>query len=43
MVEIISQMEAAVKVIEKQLSELTKDDQMVNRLLTIRGCGKITA
>ena len=42
-VEIISQMEAAVKVIEKQLSELTKDDQMVNRLLTIRGCGKITA
>ena len=43
MVEIISQMEAAVKVIEKQLSELTKDDEMVNRLLTIRGCGKITA
>ena len=43
MVEIISQMEAAVKVIEKQLSELTKNDQMVNRLLTIRGCGKITA
>jgi len=43
MVEIISQMEAAVKIIEKQLSELTKDDQMVNRLLTIRGCGKITA
>ena len=42
-VEIISQMEAAIKVIEKQLSELTKDDQMVNRLLTIRGCGKITA
>ena len=42
-VEIISQMEAAVKVIEKQLSELTKNDQMVNRLLTIRGCGKITA
>ena len=43
MVEIISQMEAAVKIIEKQLSELTKDDEMVNRLLTIRGCGKITA
>ena len=42
-VEIISQMEAAIKVIEKQLSELTKDDQMVNKLLTIRGCGKITA
>ena len=31
------------KVIEKQLTEITKDDKMVNRLLTIRGCGKITA
>ena len=31
------------RIIEKQLTELTKDDQMVNRLLSIRGCGKITA
>lgn len=31
------------KVIEKQLTEITKDDEMENRLLTIRGCGKITA
>ena len=30
-------------VIEKQLAELTKDDEMVQRLMTIRGCGKITA
>ena len=29
--------------IEKQLTEITKDDEMENRLLTIRGCGKITA
>ena len=36
MVDIISQMEAAVKIIEKQLSELTKDDQMVNRLFPNR-------
>ncbi|WP_255811315.1 transposase [Treponema denticola] len=36
-------MEESVKIIEKQLTELTKDDQMVNRLLSIRGCGKITA
>ena len=31
------------RIIEKQLTELTKYDQMVNRLLSIRGCGKITA
>ena len=43
MFEIIRQMEESVKIIEKQLTELTKDDQMVNRLLSIRGCGKITA
>ena len=32
-----------IRVIEKQITEITKDDEMVNRLLTIRGCGKITA
>ena len=36
-------MTESVKTIEKQLAELTKDDEMVNRLMTIRGCGKITA
>ena len=36
-------MEASVKTIERQLVELTKDDPMVKRLLTIRGCGNITA
>ena len=39
---IIEQMESGVKTLEKQLAELTEDDEMVNRLLTIRGCGKIT-
>ncbi len=43
MFEIIERIEESVKIIEKQLFELTKDDEMVNRLLTIRGCGKITA
>ena len=43
MLEIIERIEESVKTIEKQLSELTKDDEMVNRLMTIRGCGKITA
>lgn len=43
MFEIIERIEESVKIIEKQLSELTKDDEMVNRLMTIRGCGKITA
>ena len=43
MFEIIERIEERVKTIEKQLSELTKDDEMVNRLMTIRGCGKITA
>lgn len=43
MFEIIEQMQDSVKTIERQLTELTKDDEMVNRLLTIRGCGKITA
>ena len=43
MIEIIEQMSQSVKLIEKQLSELTKDDEMVSRLMTIRGCGKITA
>lgn len=43
MFKIIERMEESVKVIEKQLSELTKEDEMVNRLMTIRGCGKITA
>ena len=32
-----------IKIIEKQLEELTKDDEMVKLLLTIRDCGKITA
>ena len=40
---IIEQMENGVKTVEKQLTELTKEDEMVNRLMTIRGCGKITA
>ena len=43
MFEIIERIEESVKIIEKQLVELTKDDEMVNRLITIRGCGKITA
>lgn len=43
MLEIIDRIEESVKSIEKQLSELTKEDEMVNRLITIRGCGKITA
>ena len=43
MFQIIDQMTESVKTIEKQLAELTKDDEMVNRLMTIRGCGKITA
>ncbi|MBO4727317.1 MAG: CotH kinase family protein, partial [Spirochaetaceae bacterium] len=43
MFEIIERIEESVKIIEKQLVELTKDDEMVNRLMTIRGCGKITA
>ena len=43
MFQIIDQMDSSVKTIEKQLAELTKDDEMVQRLMTIRGCGKITA
>ena len=43
MFEIIERIEESVKIIEKQISELTKDDEMVSRLMTIRGCGKITA
>ena len=43
MFEIIERIEESVKIIEKQLVELTKEDEMVNRLLTIGGCGKITA
>ncbi|MBO4729336.1 MAG: IS110 family transposase, partial [Spirochaetaceae bacterium] len=43
MLEIIDTFQEKVKIIEKQLEELTKDDEMVKRLLTIRGCGKITA
>lgn len=43
MFEIIERMAESVKIIEAQLTELLKDDEMVNRLLTIRGCGKITA
>ena len=43
MFQIIDQMSESVKVIEKQITEITKDDEMVNRLLTIRGCGKNTA
>ena len=43
MLEIIDAFAEKIKLIEKQLAELTKEDEMVNRLLTIRGCGKITA
>lgn len=43
MFEIIDKMSESVKTIEKQLAGLTKDDAMVQRLMTIRGCGKITA
>src|SRR5574344_238603 len=43
MIAIIEQMENGVKTVEKQLTELTEEDEMVNRLMTIRGCGKITA
>ena len=43
MFQIIDQINESVKVIEKQITEITKDDEMVNRLLTIIGCGKITA
>lgn len=43
MLQIIDQMTESVKAIEKQLAELTQDDEMVSRLMTIRGCGKITA
>ncbi|MBR1721139.1 MAG: IS110 family transposase [Treponema sp.] len=43
MLEIIDTFAGKIKIIEKQLEELTKDDEMVNRLMTIRGCGKITA
>ena len=32
-----------IKTIEKQLVELIKDDEMVNRQRAIRDCGKITA
>ena len=41
--EIIDKMSEGVKTLERQLGELTKDDEMVQRLMTIRGCGKITA
>ena len=43
MFEIIERQEESIKEVEKQLTELTKNDEMVNRLMTIRGCGKITA
>ena len=43
MIAIIEQMENGLKTVEKQLTELTEEDEMVNRLMTIRGCGKITA
>ena len=43
MLEIIDTFQEKVKIIEKQLEELTKDDEMVKRLKTIRGCGKVTA
>ena len=43
MIAIIEQMDNGVKTVEKQLTELTEEDEMVNRLMTIRGCGKITA
>ena len=41
MLEIIDTFAQKIKIIEKQLEELTKDDEMVKLLLTIRVCGKI--
>jgi len=43
MFEIIETMEKSIKELEKQLEELLKEDEMVKRLLTIKGCGPITA
>ena len=43
MLQIIEQMSEAVNVIEKQLSELTKYDEMVQCFMAVRDCGKITA
>ena len=40
---IIDKNAESIKEIEKKLAELTKEDEMVQRLLTIRGCGVITA
>lgn len=43
MIGIIDTFQESVKAIERQIEELMKDDEMVRRLMTIRGCGKITA
>lgn len=41
--EIIDEMQNKIKEIENHLDDILKNDAMVKRLLTIRGCGKITA
>ena len=41
--EIIGKLEESVKLVEKQLHELLDGDEMIERLLTIRGCGPVTA
>jgi transposase len=41
--DMIEGLEENVKIIEKKLRELTKDDRMVELLLTIPGCGEICA
>lgn len=43
MFDIIDLMTENVKKIEKQLEKVTAGDEMVERLLTIKGCGNITA
>lgn len=43
MFEMIDLLSENVKKVEKQLSQIMADDPMVKRLLTIRGCGPITA
>jgi transposase len=39
----INQLDANVKMVEKQLRALTKDDRMVELLMTIPGCGEVCA
>ena len=39
----IALMAESIKTIEKQLAELTEDDEMENRIMTICGCETISA